>query len=159
MGAAATPVLGAGPDIGRRVARLGPIRGAGSSEPGEPADVALQPADLAVGLRRLGPVTVAAVGLLIVAWLWDLDLAFVRFLLNQPLGGFDDQSPVTIGDAMKASGLLLAGGLAWRYMSTFFALTLFHRMPDDPGVRFAVVTLCRYAVLALTTIFASARSA
>ncbi len=93
-------------------------------------------------------------GLLIVAWLWDLDLALVRFLLNQPLWFFDDQSPVTIGDAMRASGLLLAGALAWRYMSTFFALTLFHRMPDDPGVRFAVVTLCRYAVLALTAILA-----
>ena len=39
-------------------------------------------------------------------------------------------------------------------MSTVFALTLFHRMPDDPGVRFAVVTLCRYAVLALTAIAA-----
>ncbi len=34
-------------------------------------------------------------------------------------------------------------------MSTVFALTLFHRMPDDPGVRFAVVMLCRYAVLAI----------
>ena len=129
-------------------------RGAGSSEPGEPADVALQPADLAVGLQRLGACAVAVAGLLIVAWLWDLDLAFVRFLLNQPLPFFDDQSPVTIGDAMKASAFLLAGGLAWRYMSTFFALTLFHRMPDDPGVRFAVVTLCRYAVLALTSISA-----
>src|SRR5262249_34620953 len=32
-------------------------------------------------------------------------------------------------------------------MSTFFAVAVFPRMPDDPGVRFAVVTLCRYAVL------------
>ena len=39
-------------------------------------------------------------------------------------------------------------------MSTVFALTLFHRMPDDPGVRFAVVMLCRYAVLAITMIAA-----
>ena len=93
-------------------------------------------------------------GLLAVAWLWDLDLALVRFLLNQPLWFFDDQSPVTIGDLAEAAAFLLAGALAWRYMSTFFALTLFHRIPDDPGVRFAVVTLCRYAVLALTTIAA-----
>ena len=93
-------------------------------------------------------------GLLIVAWLWDLDLALIRFLLNWPLWSFDDQSPVTIGDAMEGLGLLLAGALAWRYIDAFFALTLFHRMPDHPGVRFAVVTLCRYAVLALTTISA-----
>ena len=29
-------------------------------------------------------------------------------------------------------------------------------MPDDPGVRFAVVTLCRYAVLGLTSLIALA---
>ena len=39
-------------------------------------------------------------------------------------------------------------------MSTLFAVTIFPRMPDDPGVRFAVVTLCRYAVLGLTTLTA-----
>ena len=37
--------------------------------------------------------------------------------------------------------------MAWRYMSTFFALAVFPRIPDDPGIRFAMVTLCRYAVL------------
>src|SRR4029079_17962757 len=30
-----------------------------------------------------------------------------------------------------------------------FAVTLFRKMSDDPGVRFAVVTLCRYAALAI----------
>ena len=39
-------------------------------------------------------------------------------------------------------------------MSTLFALTLFPRIPDDPGVRFAIVTLCRYVVLGVTTIAA-----
>ncbi len=39
-------------------------------------------------------------------------------------------------------------------MSTLFAVTVFPRMPDDPGARFAVVTLCRYAVLGLTAILA-----
>src|SRR3974390_2784857 len=39
-------------------------------------------------------------------------------------------------------------------MSTLFTLTLFPRIPDDPGVRFAIVTLCRYAVLGVTAIAA-----
>jgi potassium efflux system protein len=39
-------------------------------------------------------------------------------------------------------------------MSTLFAVTLFPRIPDDPGVRFAIVTLCRYAALAITAIAA-----
>ena len=39
-------------------------------------------------------------------------------------------------------------------MNTLFAVTLFNRIPDDPGVRFAIVTLCRYAVLGLTALIA-----
>jgi small-conductance mechanosensitive channel len=37
----------------------------------------------------------------------------------------------------------------WRYLHTLFTLALFPRMPDDPGIRFAVVTLGRYLVLAM----------
>jgi potassium efflux system protein len=110
--------------------------------------------DLDKGLRRLGACAVTALGLLTVAWLWELDLALVRFLLNQPLWFCDDQTPVTVGDLSEATAIILVGALGWRYMSTLFALTAFRRMPDDPGVRFAVVTLCRYAVLGLTTISA-----
>ncbi len=132
----------------------GPDAAGGSAEPDDPANFAVQPEDFAAGLCRLGAWALTLLGLLVVAWLWDLDPAFARFLLNQAVWSFDDQSPVTIGDLTEAAAFILAGALAWRYMSTFFALTLFHRMPDDPGVRFAVVTLCRYAVLALTTIAA-----
>ncbi|MGP0070223.1 MAG: mechanosensitive ion channel family protein [Isosphaeraceae bacterium] len=124
----------------------------GPVDSADAADLAIQPHDVAVGLSHLGALALTAVGFLVVAWLWELDLAFGRFLLNMPVWAFDDQSPVTIGDLTKAAAFILAGALAWRYMSTLFALTLFHRIPDDPGVRFAVVTLCRYAVLALTTI-------
>ncbi len=126
----------------------------GMDDPTDPGNFAFQPADLATGLKCLAACALIALGLLAVAWLWDLDLALVRFLLNQPLWFVKEQAPVTVGDLLEAGGFILAGALAWRYMSTFFALTLFHRMPDDPGVRFAVVTLCRYAVLALTTIAA-----
>jgi potassium efflux system protein len=120
----------------------------------DPASLLLQPEQLAVGLRRLAACCLLGVGLLTIAWLWELDLALVRFLLGQPLGFFDEQAPVTVGDLAEAGVVILAGALAWRYMNPFFALTLFPRMPDDPGVRFAVVTLCRYAILALTTIIA-----
>ena len=126
----------------------------GSAEASDPAESAPRPEDLAAGLRRLGGCAVGLLGFLAVAWLWELDLAFVRFLLNQPLWFVDDQTPVTVGDLGEAGAIILAGVLAWRYMSTVFALTLFHRMPDDPGVRFAVVMLCRYAVLAITAIAA-----
>jgi potassium efflux system protein len=126
----------------------------GSAETPDPAESAPRPEDLAAGLRRLGGCAVGLLGFLAVAWLWELDLAFVRFLLNQPLWFVDDQTPVTVGDLGEAGAIVLAGVLAWRYMSTVFALTLFHRMPDDPGVRFAVVMLCRYAVVAIAAIAA-----
>jgi potassium efflux system protein len=44
---------------------------------------------------------------------------------------------------------LTATVAVWRHLSTLFAVAVFPRMPDDPGMRFAVVTLCRYAVLGL----------
>jgi potassium efflux system protein len=94
----------------------------------------------------------AALGL---AWAWEVDLALIRFLASQPLWSFSE-TPVTLGDLTRAVGLLLLGTLAWRYTSTLFALTLFQRIPDDPGVRFAIVALCRYSVLGLTMIAAMA---
>lgn len=120
----------------------------------DPARAALRPEDLAAVLRRLAGVGVAALGCLACAWFWELDLAFVRFLLGQSLWSIDDQTSVTVGGVVESGVIVLAGIVAWRYMSTVFALTLFHRMPDDPGVRFAVVTLCRYAVLAVTVVAA-----
>ena len=126
----------------------------GPAEATDPLAGAIRPEDLAAGLCRLAAVAVTVLGLLAIAWLWELDWALVRSLLGQSLWTFDDQTPVTLGDLAEAAVVLVAGALAWRHMSTLFALTLFHRMPDDPGVRFAVVTLCRYAVLALTAVAA-----
>ena len=47
---------------------------------------------------------VAVLGFLAIAWLWELDLAFVRFLLGQPLWFIDDQTPVTVGDLARGRG-------------------------------------------------------
>src|SRR6185437_6117198 len=53
------------------------------------------------------------------------------------------------GDLTKALVALGLTVFAWKHTSTGFAVVVFPRMPDDPGVRFAVVTLSRYAVLAV----------
>ena len=116
------------------------------------ADDSVPLEDLAAGLRRLSSYAMIGLCLIATAWIWDLDLALVRFLLNKPLWPVDGQDAVTFGNVGEAAIFVLMGALAWRYMSTLFAVTIFPRMPDDPGVRFAVVTLCRYAVLGLTTL-------
>src|SRR5262249_48143886 len=110
--------------------------------------------DLAAGLRRLTSYAMIGLCLIATAWIWDFDLALVRFLLGQPIWPSDGQSAVTVtfGNVAQAAIFVLLGALSWRSMSTLFAVTIFPRMPDDPGVRFAVVTLCRYAVLGVTTI-------
>ena len=125
---------------------------AGEKFEGESDDVALD--NLASGLRRLGAYTVAALALFAIAWIWEVDMALVQFLLNRPLWHFDGQPAVTVGDVTLTSAVILLGILSWRYMSTLFAVTIFKRIPDDPGVRFAVVTLCRYSVLGLSTLIA-----
>jgi potassium efflux system protein len=109
--------------------------------------------DLADRLRQLVAYAAISLGLVGLAWVWELDLALFRFLAGQTLW-YVAEIPVTLGDAFRSVALVLAGILAWRYMSTLFALTLFPRIADDPGVRFAIVTLCRYLVLGVTTIAA-----
>ncbi len=128
-----------------------PLASAANPENGDD-DVLLD--DLASGLRRLGAYAVTALTLIAVAWIWEVDMALVQFLLDHPLWSADAQTSVTVGDVFLASTVIMVGALSWRYMNTLFAVTLFNRIPDDPGVRFAVVTLCRYAVLGLTTLIA-----
>ncbi|MGO9466491.1 MAG: mechanosensitive ion channel domain-containing protein [Isosphaeraceae bacterium] len=124
------------------------------NQPSETADDSDLHDDLATGLRRLCAYALTLLASLFAALIWDLDLALVRFLMSQPLWPIDPTTQVTLGDVTQATAVVLLGVLAWRYMKTLFALTIFPRMPDDPGVRFAVLTLCRYAVLAVTTIIA-----
>ncbi len=124
------------------------------TQPSDAADDSDLHDDLATGLRRLCAYALAVVASLFAALIWDLDLALVRFLMSQSLWSPDPLTHVTLGDVTQATAVVLVGVLAWRYMKTLFALTIFPRMPDDPGVRFAVLTLCRYAVLALTSIIA-----
>jgi small-conductance mechanosensitive channel len=111
-------------------------------------------ADLAAGLGRLGAYAVTALTMLAIAWIWEVDMALLQFLLNKPLWAVDAQTSVTVGDLVIASVVILLGALAWRHMNALFAVTIFPRMPDDPGVRFAVVTLCRYAILGVACLIA-----
>jgi potassium efflux system protein len=122
--------------------------------PADTGDDAEQLEVLARGLRRVCAYALTGLALLAIAWVWELDLALLHFLLSQQLWSVGPQTPVTLGDVMQATVVLLLGALAWRSMHTLFAVTIFPRMPDDAGVRFAVLTLCRYAVLGLTSIIA-----
>jgi small-conductance mechanosensitive channel len=148
--------------VGLRAAARSRMAGPGSdatltlAQSAETADDTELHDDLASGLRRLCAYALTGAALLFSAWIWDLDLALLRFLMSQSLWSLDSVTPVTLGNLTEAIGVVLVGVLAWRYMKTLFALMIFPRMPDDPGVRFAVLTLCRYAVLALTCIVALA---
>jgi small-conductance mechanosensitive channel len=116
---------------------------------GEPDGMGL-PEDLSARLRRLSAYLAAGIGLLLAAWVWDVDLALFKFVSAHPLWPVDGKDVfVTVGDLARAVFILAACAAAWRHMSTFFAVAIFSRIPDDPGIRFAIVTLCRYAVLGI----------
>lgn len=119
-------------------------------------EASAMPDDLAARLRHLSALLASGLGLLMTSWVWGLDLALFRFIGGQELwatGSFVMDGTarvpvfVTVGDLTRAVAVAALCATAWRYMSTFFAVVVFPRMPDDPGVRFAVVTLCRYAVV------------
>ena len=117
---------------------------------GEATDASGQPDDLADRLRRLAGYLVPLLGVFLAAWIWNVDLALFRFLGEQPLWLVDAKTD-DLRDGRRrrprprSSWLITTA--AWRHLSTLFAVAVFPRMPDDPGMRFAVVTLCRYAVL------------
>ncbi len=58
-----------------------------------------------------------------------------------------DDTVVNVGDVVKMVFIIFVTAGIWRYLNTFFTLVVFPRMPEDPGIRYAVVTLCRYLVL------------
>lgn len=108
------------------------------------------PDDLAHRLRQITAYLIPVLGLLMAAWVWDVDWALFRFIGSQPLWHLDSATPpVRIGDFAKCALTLVLTLAIWKHMSTLFALMVFPRMRDDPGVRFAVVTLCRYVVLGI----------
>ncbi len=113
-----------------------------AAEPGPPAD------DAGAKLRTLARVVVTLGGAFGAAWIWNVDLALFRYLGEQPLFTLSDR-PVSVGDAFRMALILFVTAGVWRYLQTFFTVAIFPRMPDDPGVRFAVVTLGRYLVLAV----------
>lgn len=113
----------------------------------ETHDDATMPTDLAHRLKRLTGYLVPVAGIALAAWLWDIDWALFRFVGAQELWHTGNDSPVTVRDLAECALILGLTAAIWRHMSTFFAIAVFPRMRDDPGVRFAVVTLCRYAVL------------
>ena len=105
------------------------------------------PHELPDRLRRMAGALIPILGLLVGAWIWNVDMALFRTLGATPLMPIDEARTLTLGDLTEAGVLLALTVGLWRYMGTVFAVAIFPRMPDDPGVRFAAVTLCRYAVL------------
>jgi potassium efflux system protein len=129
-------------------------RSARAGRPSQDADV--MPADLAARLRRLSAYLAAGLGVCLSCWVWDVDLALFEFISEQRLWSVASGDKagtvavaVTVGDLTRAIVILALCAAAWRHLSTCFAVAVFPRMPDDPGVRYAVLTLCRYAVLAV----------
>lgn len=116
----------------------------------EGTDESGHPHDLAGRLRRLTAYLVPVIGVFTCAWLWDFDLALFRSLGEQTLIPAGKEIPaLLLGDVALAVFFIALTSVAWKHLSTFFALAVFPRMPDDPGIRFAVLTLSRYAVLGI----------
>ncbi len=125
------------------------IRVGGSVAAADAPSDAANPADLANRLRQVVAYLVPVGGLLAAAWMWDIDWALFEFVGNLQLFRVDDKATITVGNVTQCAIMITFTAAIWHHMSTFFAVAIFPRMSDDPGIRFAVVTLSRYAVLAV----------
>ncbi|AMV40622.1 mechanosensitive ion channel domain-containing protein [Planctomyces sp. SH-PL62] len=124
---------------------------AAATAPGsKPADAE----DWTLVAARTSTFTIILLALAMLGWIWGIDPTLMDFLAKQHIWTDAEGGSVVLGDLATSMVAVVLGGLAWRYMAGLFAFTLFRRLPDDPGVRFAVVTLCRYATLALTVVVA-----
>lgn len=117
----------------------------------EHAEEIAPPADLPGRVRHLSSWAVVILGGLIGLWVWDVDLALFNYIGEQPVWHAGEQS-ITVANVFAAAFFLGVTAGLWRYLSTIFALVIYPRMPEDPGIRFAVLTLCRYLVLAVGTL-------
>jgi len=106
-------------------------------------------ADADAKLRTLAKVLVSLLAVFGLATIWNVDLALFTYLSEQPIGLVIDKQSIHVGDVMAMTLIFFVTVGAWRYLHTLFTLAIFPRMPDDPGIRFAVVTLGRYLVLAV----------
>jgi potassium efflux system protein len=132
-------------------------RGREADSRAEPSGSADDEKAWALRLSRISTFATVAIGLAALGWVWGIDPTLLRFLSKYPVWSPPDGSDgaaLFVGDVAAGMTALLAGAALWRYMTTIFSFTLFHKMPDDPGVRFAVVTLCRYAALGLALLVA-----
>ncbi len=102
-------------------------------------------------MKHLCGGTVVGLVALVGLWVWDVDLALFNYIGEQPLWHAGDRTVAVANVLLSAVFLGLTAGL-WRYLSTIFTLFVYPRMTEDPGVRFAVLTLCRYIVLAVGTL-------
>ncbi len=132
-------------------------------------------------LRKLTNIATPIIGLYLASFVWNTDMALVRQIGAMPLITLEKASvavaadasklanataavassvagekiieAITVADAFQAvAATLLTIGI-WRYLSTFFGLFIYPRMPDDPGIRFAMLMLTRYGVLAVGVLF------
>ena len=131
------------------------VRTGGPSLPADTEAPGTAPApskDLSARLRTIVHYALPLIGLVIASWIWEFDLALFRYVTSQHVwttgSGENLVVLVTVGDVLKALLIFAATGAIWRNLSTIFAVAVYPRMSDDPGVRFAVLTLCRYIVLA-----------
>ncbi len=109
-----------------------------------------EPTDLPVRLRRLSGYLVPVLGLAMCAWIWGIDWSLFHYLGE--LRVF--RAGVTVGEITEAVLVVLLTAAIWRHMHTFFEVIVFPRVSDDPGIRFAVLTLCRYLVLGMGLLIA-----
>lgn len=109
-----------------------------------------EPIDWTLRASRASTFTIALLALAMLGWIWGIDPALLDFLAKQPLPWkAAGDRPVVLGDLALSLSAVVTGILTWRFMPAIFAFALFRRIPDDPGVRFAIISLARYAAMAL----------
>jgi len=98
---------------------------------------------------------VAAVLLLIAVWyVWDNVLPALAMVGRHPLWTLNDQEQITLGALATALLALILTVIVARNVPGLLEIVILRRLPIDRGVRFAIITVCRYVLAIIGMVIA-----
>jgi potassium efflux system protein len=104
--------------------------------------------------RQLIDAVTAALLLVGVWYVWDNVLPAFTMLGKRPLWTLSDQEQITLGALTMALLVIILTVVVARNVPGLLEIIILRRLPIDRGVRFAIITVCRYLLVVIGVVIA-----
>jgi potassium efflux system protein len=104
--------------------------------------------------RQLIDAVTAALLLIGIWYIWDNVLPAFAMLGKHPLWTLNDQEQITLGALTMALLVMVLTVVVARNVPGLLEIMILRRLPIDRGVRFAIITVCRYLLVIIGVVIA-----